>query len=39
MLNMGFIEQVEVDYQKVTTQRMTCIFSATLPDASEKSIA
>jgi ATP-dependent RNA helicase DeaD len=32
MLNMGFIEQVEAIIRKLPRQRMTCIFSATLPD-------
>ena len=33
MLNMGFIEQVEVIIRKLPRERMTCIFSATLPEA------
>ena len=33
MLNMGFIEQVEVIIRKLPRERMTCVFSATLPEA------
>ena len=32
MLNMGFIEQVENIIRKLPRQRMTCLFSATIPD-------
>ncbi|HHW38767.1 MAG TPA: DEAD/DEAH box helicase [Bacillales bacterium] len=31
MLNMGFIDQVEAIIRKLPTERMTCVFSATLP--------
>ena len=33
MLNMGFIEQVEVIIRRLPRERMTCVFSATLPEA------
>ncbi|WP_372869807.1 helicase-related protein, partial [Planomicrobium okeanokoites] len=36
MLNMGFIEQVEAIINKVPKQRMTMLFSATLPENVEK---
>ncbi len=36
MLNMGFIDQVEAIIKKLPTERMTCVFSATLPDDIEK---
>lgn len=32
MLNMGFIEQVEAIIQKLPSERMTMLFSATLPE-------
>lgn len=32
MLNMGFIDQVEAIIQAIPTDRVTCIFSATLPE-------
>ncbi|MED4351311.1 DEAD/DEAH box helicase [Schinkia azotoformans] len=35
MLNMGFIDQVEAIIKKLPTERMTCVFSATLPDDIE----
>src|SRR5690606_27839217 len=36
MLNMGFIEQVEAIINKLPKQRMTMLFSATLPENVEK---
>ncbi|MRH41743.1 DEAD/DEAH box helicase [Aquibacillus halophilus] len=36
MLNMGFIEQVEAIIKELPTERMTCVFSATLPEDVEK---
>lgn len=35
MLNMGFIDQVEAIIKKLPRERMTCVFSATLPDDIE----
>ncbi|MCH1624332.1 DEAD/DEAH box helicase [Ferdinandcohnia quinoae] len=36
MLNMGFIEQVEAIIQSLPTERMTMLFSATLPEDIEQ---
>ena len=36
MLNMGFIEQVEAIIQKLPTNRMTSVFSATMPEDIRK---
>ena len=36
MLNMGFIDQVEAIIQKLPSNRMTMLFSATLPEDVEK---
>ncbi|MDP4170219.1 MAG: DEAD/DEAH box helicase [Bacillota bacterium] len=36
MLNMGFIEQVESIIQELPAERVTCVFSATLPKDVEK---
>ncbi|WP_226037285.1 DEAD/DEAH box helicase [Aquibacillus saliphilus] len=35
MLNMGFIEQVEAIIKELPTDRVTCVFSATLPEDIE----
>ncbi|QQZ59212.1 DEAD/DEAH box helicase [Paenibacillus sonchi] len=36
MLSMGFIEQIEQIIEKLPRERMTMLFSATLPDAVKK---
>ncbi|WP_338470627.1 DEAD/DEAH box helicase [Niallia sp. XMNu-256] len=36
MLNMGFIDQVEAIIQKLPTDRVTSVFSATMPDEVKK---
>ncbi|WP_458414775.1 DEAD/DEAH box helicase [Schinkia sp. CFF1] len=36
MLTMGFIDQVEAIINKLPVDRITCVFSATLPDDVEK---
>ena len=36
MLNMGFIDQVEAIIQKLPTNRVTSVFSATMPDDIRK---
>lgn len=36
MLNMGFIDQVEAIIEELPTDRMTMLFSATLPEDVEK---
>lgn len=35
MLNRGFIDQVEAIIKQLPSERMTCVFSATLPDDVE----